>query len=95
MRMLFSTALLCAAFTLPALADPATPTTPPAPAAANPDQVICIRKAAPTGSIIPPKSECHTRAEWQAHPNAGSDNGASEVRSYGTLDATGHANPTP
>jgi hypothetical protein len=98
MRILLVSAFLCAAFTLPALADQATesPTPPPASAAApDPDQkLICIRKEPPTGSFIRPKPECHTRAEW-AHANGSTtDNGVSNVQTYGSMDR-GRGNGTP
>jgi hypothetical protein len=93
MRIAFMSAILCAAFSLPALADSGTA---PAPAP-NPDQVICIRKSAPTGTFLQPKPECHTRAEWKANPNGFSApaTGNGDVKTYGSIEPRGNSNPTP
>ncbi|HEV2652059.1 MAG TPA: hypothetical protein VGU69_12425 [Rhizomicrobium sp.] len=95
MRILLTVAFVCAA--LPALADPATTTTSTTPPAAtdNPDQLICHRKAPPTGSFIMPKPECHTRAEWAAHPNGNAPDAGSGVSTYGGIDTTGHGSNQP
>jgi hypothetical protein len=95
MRIIFAAALLSAAFTIPAFADPDTTTTSaPAPAATAPadttDQLVCRRKEPPTGSFIRPKPECHTKAEWAAHPNGNAPDAGSGVSSYGGMDSSGH-----
>ncbi len=97
MRILLTVAFVCTA--LPALADPTTPatstTTTPPPAADNSDQLVCRRKAPPTGSFMMPKPECHTRAEWAAHPNGNGPDAGSGVSTYGGKDSSGHGMNQP
>jgi hypothetical protein len=106
MRFLLTAAFVLATF--PAFADPdaapaPTTATPPAPAAdattpaaaPDADKVICRRGAPPTGSFVMPKPECHTRAEWAAHPNGVGAGAGTGVTTYGSMNHGGQNGSEP
>lgn len=66
MRNLVLTAVLLLG-SAPAFADPQA--APPKPAKGSPEEVVCHREVN-TGSLIPGKRTCMTRAQWQAQAEA-------------------------
>jgi hypothetical protein len=59
---------------------------PTAPAAApDASSLICIRKPAMTGSLLTPRPECHTAAEWKARQGAASTTGINDTQQFKTL----------
>ena len=83
MRLLLGVSLVFTALASQALAEESSA---PPPAAHDPKQVICVRKATSTGTIMVPHAECHTRAEWLEKKDPAYDTGASEVKGYDNFD---------
>ena len=89
MRSLIMLAAL-SLLTAPALADPTT-SAPAKPAKGSPEEVVCHREA-PTGSLVPSKRICMTRAQWQAQADVARSQ-TQDMEDRGRVTSCGSSSP--